>query len=214
MGGGVFCFALYVWIKFSVSMITRNYFFVGLFCLAGCASVVDLEDVGTQQDANWLGGDVSRTVLVVGYAYDSAKRSAFEREMVLALRSRGISAEASESRMPALSLVTESALTDYLESSPDTAVLLVRALSVTLERSRTLRDDSTSVLFKDAAVRWEVSTGAQLEGALYVHGRPDSVWTEWTRLRAGESIGEAALTAYANRLLESMTRDGVTDRLL
>ena len=195
------------------SMFSRNCFLFWFFLLAGCASVVDLENVGSQVDRGWLEGDGSSTVLVVGYAYDPEKRSAFEQEMVLALRARGISAVASGGRLPDLRSVTETVLSDFLQASPDAAVLLVRALSVTQEHSRGVQDGAVHALFVDDALDWDVSTGAQLEASLYVHGRDAFVWREWTQLGTRNAIGSKALSAFANHLLQSMIRDGVADRL-
>ena len=183
------------------------------FFVLGCAGVVQLEELGLQFESDWQGVATFPTILVVGYAYDPEKRSAFEQEMVLALRARGITAVASGGWLPDLRLVTETVLSNFLQASPDAAVLLVRALSVTQEQSRVVQDGAMRALFVDDALDWDVSTGAQLEASLYVHGRDAFVWREWTQLGTRNAIGSKALSAFANHLLQSMIRDGVADRL-
>ena len=199
--------------KCANSMVSRKYVLAALLWLAGCAGVVELEDLGSKSDSSWMGSDSSPTVLVVGYAYDGEKRASFERLMVLALRSRGISAEASVGRMPDLRSITGAVLRDYLEASPDGAILVARALLVTQNRSRRVDKESITAVFENSTVRWEMSMGAQLEATLFVHGRQSAVWTERSQLRARGAIGTKALGAYANRLLNGMTREGVVDRL-
>lgn len=68
-------------------------------------------------------------------------------------------------------------------------------------------------LFEETTIRWDVETGAQLEASLYVQNFEGAVWTQWSEIRAGESIGAEALDAYVEALLESMIREGVVDRL-
>ncbi|MGC6505564.1 MAG: hypothetical protein ACON39_03190 [Coraliomargaritaceae bacterium] len=68
-------------------MFSRNYLFASFFFLAGCASVVEVEDMGSRQEGDWQGVETSPTILVVGYAYDPAIRLDFEQSMVEALRS-------------------------------------------------------------------------------------------------------------------------------
>lgn len=194
------------------SMFSRILALTSFFVL-GCAGVVQLKELGLQFESDWQGVATFPTILVVGYAYDPEKRSAFEQEMVLALRARGITAVASGGWLPDLRLVTETVLSNFLQASPDAAVLLVRALSVTQEQSRVVQDGAMRALFVDDALDWDVSTGAQLESSLYVHGRDAFVWREWTQLVTRNAIGSKALRAFANHLLQSMIRDGVANRL-
>ena len=194
-------------------MFSRILALTSFFFVLGCASVVQLEELGSQFESDWQGVETSPTILVVGYAYDPEKRLDFEQSMVGALRSIGISAEASAGRMPDLRSINGALLADYLTDSKNSALLLARALSVTTRQSRKVETASMGGLFEDTTIRWDVETGAQLEASLYVQDFEGAVWTQWSQIRAGESIGAEALDAYVEALLESMIREGVVDRL-
>ncbi len=182
---------------------------MGVCLVVGCASVVELEPLGSRLDAGWTRGEGPLRLLVAGHAYDAGMRLHFERGMVAALRARGIPAEASSELMPDLRLLTGPVLAGYLQASPESAVLLARALSVTKERTRTGRDASVTGLLETNSGAWDVTTGVLLEASLFVPGRADPVWAERTRLQAQEDAGPEALDAYVAALVESLARDGL-----
>jgi hypothetical protein len=196
-------------------MISRKILFLCALFFSGCASPVELESLGSVNDPGWSSaseGDVPSRFLVVGYAYDADKRAAFETAMVADLRAAGVLAEASMEHFPDLRNLEISALIDYLEASPDAAVLVARALVVTQERYRSGHRVSLSGLLSEDAVIWEVAQGALLQASLYVPGWPKAVWWEHARLSVQRDIGMEALGAYAEAVVRSLVRDGVIAR--
>lgn len=187
--------------------------FVYLFSLTGCQSPkISLETIGSMDNSKWV-GDKSYDVLVVGYAYETSKRIAFEDQMTRALRRVGINAEASHITYPAMNSINSQTLDAYLQGADNRAVFFAHALSITRQDHSSDRIDESESIFGSDHHSWEVQIGAIIEAAVYVKEIKAAVWLNRTRFQSETSDGGSAMQRYAGMLIREMQQADVISRL-
>ncbi len=187
-----------------------------ILVFTGCKSAsVSLQALGSTSHANWQGNRTYQ-VLVVGYAYDTNKRIAFENEMVHSLRRVGINASPSHEVYPLLRMIHTQSLSTYLNNGTDKAVLFAHAIAVTQQAYNMVDPINVDLrMFGSNHKDWQIKVGAIVEAALYVNDMPHSVWLN--RMKLQSTLDDAPATdsiqAYVSALMTSLRQQTVLSRL-